>query len=431
VIDGSGYTDYVLHPASRAHLSHVVAPDVHPLAFEYVIRLDAKRRMIDEAIQGGAAMPRRAAGGQAVDIALWRKTFDKDIEKLGGAAHSLLKLDEAVRERQGILDVAKSRGTILDENSTLMLEMAEEDIARYASAIRDSMDNIREVIDNRIEMWDAVGSSSRIWVMEIVGRAGGAEATLFAGDLADLYVKYFADCQPEWRVEKMFLGDREYEDAVVAATTENPGAQRFIIRGEGVFSFLRHEIGVHKVQRVPVTEASGRMQTSTATVTIMPVLTPSSVDLQESDCTLDFVRGSGPGGQGMQSSSNACVLTHRPSGITVKCHQSRSALGNKELAMQKVAQQLLAAKAREQASVNSNVWAMQYASGERSERMRTYNWPQNRVTDHRLNVDFPLTSFMAAGAMLFKVHQRLSDVSRREACEKALLRYVKGGFDCT
>uniref|UniRef100_A0A0A9YWZ8 Peptide chain release factor 1 n=1 Tax=Lygus hesperus TaxID=30085 RepID=A0A0A9YWZ8_LYGHE len=127
-----------------------------------------------------------------------------------------------------------------------------------------------------------------------------------------------------------------------------------VVHGDNVYRYFHHEIGVHKVQRVPVTNAAGKMQTSTACVTLMPVLDPLSVNVREEECKIDYVRGSGPGGQGMQSSSNCVVLTHLPSGIRVKCHQSRSALGNKELALQSVANEILTRRVREQKSKTHN-----------------------------------------------------------------------------
>ncbi|EPY30543.1 peptide chain release factor 1 [Strigomonas culicis] len=282
-------------------------------------------------------------------------------------------------------------------------------------------------MERRLRSEDVVGSSSKTWTCTVAGKAGGEEAGLFASELAEMFKAY----AKEFREMRVSSGEDADQEASGTGEGTVSGTFKFQLTGNDVYRNFHHEIGVHKVQRVPVTDAAGKMQTSTAVFTMMPVLDPVAVNVHESDCKIDFVRGSGPGGQGMQSSSNCVVLTHKPTGISVKCHQSRSALGNKELALQMVAQQILAQKVREQHSSLHAAWSSQWSSGERSDKMRTYNYPQNRVTDHRLGKDYSLSTFMERGSGLVGLHDEFNDINDREQLCSVLLKHIKNEFGST
>ncbi|PBJ68637.1 Peptide chain release factor 1, mitochondrial [Trypanosoma cruzi cruzi] len=366
------------------------------------------------------------------DHVLWNIQYREEIDVAEEISGYLVKLNENVKLRDQILLEKDPVGEDRD-----LLSMLEEDMESLLNQVRNMDDCVNGVMARRLESSDTLGSSSRAWVLEVTGKAGGEEASLFAAELAEMYREYSTGVR-NWRIEEAENGagggggaaggggggDASALSAPALAST----GVKFMAIGDSVYRNLRHEIGVHKVQRVPLTDQDGKMQTSTAVVTLMPVLDPVSVNVHENDCKIEFVRGSGPGGQGMQSSSNAVCLTHIPSGISVKCHQSRSALGNKETALQLVAQQLLAQRVKDQNSSFHEAWRNQWSSGERSDKMRTYNFPQNRVTDHRLGKDFPLNTFMEGGNGLKGLHDDLNAAEDRKQLVTVLLRHIDGEF---
>lgn len=409
------YNAWALRENTRALISSIH----HPLVTEYLMRLDKKRRALEKWQEESVSCSATAAApltnvvdGSPFDSVKWNSKYRDELDVAERASHVLQQLDENVALRDQLeAKAARSEG---DEE---MLEMVKEDIVSLTEQLRSLDADVNHVMERRIGSEDMVGSATSTWNVTVAGRAGGEEASLFAAELAEMYRTYASEFRG-WQVRSIAK-----EDA-----GESASPNEFQLRGEGVYRNMHHEIGVHKVQRVPVTDAAGKMQTSTAVFTMMPVLDPVSVDVHESDCKIDFVRGSGPGGQGMQSSSNCVVLVHKPSGISVKCHQSRSALGNKELALQMVAQQILAQRVKEQNSSLHEAWQNQWSSGERSDKMRTYNFPQNRVTDHRLGKDFALSSFMERGRGLKGLHDELNDLNDRDEVAKVLLKHIKGDF---
>lgn len=211
-------------------------------------------------------------------------------------------------------------------------------------------------------------------IMEIRGAAGGDEANIFAGDLFRMYSKY-AEKQG-WKLEV-------YHE--VEGTAGGYSQIEFMIKGENVYSKLKFESGSHRVQRVPVTEAQGRVHTSTATVLVMPEVDIEEVEIKESDLKIDVYHSSGAGGQSVNTSNSAVRITHIPTNTVVTCQVERSQLKNKEKAMKMLAIKLHDAAIAKYENEVGSTRKNKIGTGDRSEKIRTYNYPQNRITDHRIN----------------------------------------------
>lgn len=210
-------------------------------------------------------------------------------------------------------------------------------------------------------------------IMEIRGAAGGDEANIFAGDLYRMYTRY-AEKQG-WKIE--ILNAQE-------GTSGGYSQIEYSIKGENVYSKLKYESGSHRVQRVPVTESQGRIQTSTATVAVMPEAEDLDFELDMNECRIDITRASGCGGQGVNTTDSAVRLTHLPTGIIVYSQQERSQIKNKEIAIKIMKTRLYDLKLREKEEAEGEMRRSKIGTGDRAEKIRTYNYPQNRVTDHRI-----------------------------------------------
>jgi peptide chain release factor 1 len=265
------------------------------------------------------------------------------------------------------------------ESSNLMLEDAsmEEELKELAEKEIEDNHHVIEQLrhDMLVLMIPPDPSDSRNTVLEIRAGTGGEEASLFAGDLYRMYIK-FAESRG-WKIE------------VMSTSVSDTGGLKeviFLISGEDVYKFLKFESGVHRVQRVPVTEANGRIHTSAATVAVLPEAEEVDITIAPDDLEISVCRASGPGGQGVNTTDSAVQIVHKPSGMTVYCADERSQQKNKVKALKVLRSRLLQEKEEEERQKYAQTRKDQVGSGDRSERIRTYNFPQNRVTDHRINL---------------------------------------------
>lgn len=261
------------------------------------------------------------------------------------------------------------------EEAKLLTHDKEEEIAELGRAELEENSEKLEALYEKIrqELVPRDPNDLKNVMVEIRGAAGGDEGNIFAGDLFRMYTRF---CENKgWQID--ILDSSESEAGGFSFVS-------FIIKGKGAFSYLKYESGAHRVQRVPSTEGSGRIHTSTATVLVMPEADEVDVAINMSEIQIDTYRASGAGGQHVNKTESAIRMTHLPTGIVVTCQDGRSQIENRATALSMIRTKILDARMREAESIRGAERRLKIGTGDRSEKIRTYNYPQNRVTDHRI-----------------------------------------------
>ncbi len=296
---------------------------------------------------------------------------DKDLMK--NLNQELTRLEPIVKLFQKYLQseqMIKDAKALLDDNDKEMQQIAQEEVDQHTKDILE--------IENKIILAtvEKDPNDSRDVYMEIRAGTGGEEAAIFAGDLYKMYTKYSE--KNKWKVE------------IINSNVSDHGGFKeiiFKVSGKNVYSFLKFESGTHRVQRVPDTETQGRIHTSASTVAVLPIIDViDDIEINPADLRIDTYRASGAGGQHVNKTDSAVRITHIPTGIVSECQDDRSQHKNKAKAMEYLHSRLLSAQQEKQKKDTDENRKKQIGSGDRSERIRTYNFPQGRVTDHRINL---------------------------------------------
>ncbi|NLD73917.1 MAG: peptide chain release factor 1 [Chloroflexi bacterium] len=320
------------------------------------------------------------------------------IRKYGQEQSDIADLVATYREYTALSkELERTREMLVDETDPDMRDLVGQEIEELEA----QMEAVEERLKAMLVPTDP--RDSRDVICEIRAGTGGDEAALFAADLYRMYTLYAT--AHHWKTE------------VLSSSETGVGGYKeiiFSVQGRGAFSRFKYESGVHRVQRVPVTETSGRIHTSTATVAVMPEVDDVDIEINENDLRVDVFRSGGKGGQSVNTTDSAVRITHLPTGVVVQCQDERSQLQNRARAMSILRARLYDLEYQKQLEETGEARRAQVGTGERSEKIRTYNFPQNRVTDHRINVSVHRLEDVLSG----ELDPFIDELTAREEAER-------------
>jgi peptide chain release factor 1 len=378
--------------SSRALFRYVVGRNARPEASRRDIPSYKKERMLEKL--KGIEERYEQLGKEFLEVGNdYQRAADINKERV-----ELENIVEKAREyRQAVKSLEEAKSILDSEKDPELLALADADIVELSPKIEMLEKEIKSLLvpkDPRDE---------KNVIMEIRAGTGGDEAAIFAADLFRMYARY-AD-RHRWKTETLSenaIGIGGYKEII------------FEIRGKGAYSKLKYESGVHRVQRVPATEAQGRIHTSTATVAVLAEVDEVEINIPESDLEIEVYRSSGAGGQNVQKNSTAVRLYHKPTGMVVTCQDERSQLQNKMRALSILRARLYDLEEEKRRAEIESDRRSQVGTGERSEKIRTYNYPQNRVTDHRVG----LSSYNLPAVMDGGIDEFIDELSTRDEAER-------------
>ncbi|MDO4467050.1 MAG: peptide chain release factor 1 [Bacillota bacterium] len=291
----------------------------------------------------------------------------KLMAKLGREQNEITPIVETYEEYKAVKQAVEDAKELLKEDDKEIREMAEMELEENEPKIQEYLDKLELLLVPKDP------NDSHNCIIEIRGAAGGDEGNIFAGDLFRMYAKY---CESKgWRTEVIEMEDSEAGGFSLVS---------FKVNGDGAYGTFKFESGSHRVQRVPKTESQGRIHTSTATVLCMPEIEEEDFDIDMNDLEIETMRSSGAGGQHINKTDSAVRIVHKPTGIVVKCQDGRSQHENRATALMTIRARVYEERQRELDEKNGAERRTKIGTGDRSEKIRTYNYPQNRVTDHRI-----------------------------------------------
>ncbi len=333
-----------------------------------------------------------------IEEELTKPEIINDIKKMTELSKEQTKLEPLIENynkyKQIKEDIKEAREMLKDKE---IAEFAKEELTR----LEEEQTKLEHNLEILLLPHDP--NDEKNVIVEIRGAAGGDEANIFAGDLFDMYSRYAAN--------------EGFKIEILNSTPGTAGGYsqiEFMVKGEGVYSKLKYENGAHRVQRVPATESQGRVHTSTATVLVMPEAEEFDYELDESEVRVDITRSSGCGGQGVNTTDSAVRLTHIPTGITVYSQTERSQIKNKEMAFKILKTRLYDLKLREQEEAMAADRKSKIGTGDRSEKIRTYNYPQNRLTDHRIGFTSMNLDRIMAGDLKVVIEALINEDQKRK-----------------
>ncbi|MDY0023368.1 MAG: peptide chain release factor 1 [Candidatus Izemoplasmatales bacterium] len=318
----------------------------------------------------------------------------KEYAKLEKPVLKFREYKDLISQLDGLKEMAKDKDQEIKEMAEMELESARENIAR-----------LEEELELLLIPKDP--NDEKNVIVEIRGAAGGDEANIFAGDLFRMYSK-FAETM-NWKIEVLYI---EPKEAGGFSQIE------FMVSGENVYSYLKYESGVHRVQRVPQTEASGRIHTSTATVVVLPEAEEIDFELDMEEVRVDTFCSSGPGGQSVNTTKSAVRVTHVPTNTVAQCQDGKSQHENKASALRILRSRLYDMMLQEKLEKEGEERKTKIGTGDRSEKIRTYNYPQNRVTDHRINLTIQQLDRIIDGKLEGVIESLIAEEQKRKLAKQ-------------
>jgi len=338
------------------------------------------------------------------------KEIDKQLSLVGDDYTKAIELSKERAELESVVVKARAYEETLEkiEEIETLLDTDDEEMRAMAEMEMETLQAKKEDLENKLKsmLVPKDPRDKRNVIMEIRAGTGGDEAGLFAADLFRMYSRYAE--RHNYNIEILSMHDTGLGGIKEVS---------FMVKGAGAYSRLKYESGVHRVQRVPETESQGRIHTSTITVAVLAEVDDVEISIPDSDITIDVYKSAGAGGQSVQKNSTAIRITHLPTGLVVACQDERSQLQNKMRAMSILKARLFEQEERKKQEKEAATRRSQIGSGQRSEKIRTYNFPQSRVTDHRIN----LSSYNLSGVLDGDIDEFINELTLVDEAEKLAL----------